>query len=174
MKNVFACLILFFVSLSAMSQTTEWKIKEVKDRDNSTVGYIYHTSAVGTLIGTRIEKYATGLRLVCSTKNSPNFVADPLIAIYWNTMNGIYMRDVEVSVDNKIPDTKLSGQWEADGALLLRTIPDSKNLMQALKTSHTIRLSWVGEDSFKRITVFDLKSFNLRAAEFSSLCKTEL
>ena len=168
MKNLFVGLIATFVVVGAMAENTNWEISKVTDRNNATVGYIYHTGAIGTQINARPEKVATSLRLVCSTlqKNS-----EPLVVIFWNTLNGNIPQTVEMHTDKRVTETL---QWDQEGQVLMRSAAESKKLIQAMKTGNNISFLWTGTDSIRRNTNFNLRDFKTHLNEFNTLCKTEL
>ncbi len=104
---------------SAFAQAGAWKLTKVETPNKSVAGFIYHTESVGTQTsGSRVSKAVTGLRLVCS---GPDFVAQaaeaPLIAIYWNTMQGGGQQSLNVRVDGKAVELGQSQQWNQDGQL---------------------------------------------------------
>lgn len=170
-KKLFVLLSAAF-TMSAMAQTSDWKLSAVPGYDKNTVGYIYHTSAVGTAqSGTRIEKFVTGLRLVCAeTLVSPNGNNQPIIALFWDRMIGSMPQTVEVKVDGSIQEIR----WDQDGPLLLRSISESRTLIQSMKTGNKISFQWTGPDSVRRTTLFDLRNFRSDLAEFNKVCKTQI
>lgn len=163
MRKVFAALLLSITSLAASAQTG-WTLTEVKDMDRATVGFIYHVSAAGTQIG-KNEKFVTGLRMICSTK--PGNSAEPIIALYWNTLIGNIPQMPEVKVDGRIVD---HGPWEQNGPLLMKSLLSTKQMMQAMKTGRTISFEWTGTDNVRRRTVFDLRDFNTNLQDFYKSC----
>lgn len=171
MKKVFV-LLSAALTLSAIAQTSDWKLTAVPGYDKGTVGYIYHTSAVGTAqSGTRIEKFVTGLRLVCAESLiSPNGNNQPVIALFWDRMIGSMPQTVEVKVDNSSQEIR----WDQDGPLLLKPISESKTLIQSMKTGNKISFQWTGPDSIRRTTMFDLRTFRSDLSEFNKVCKTQI
>jgi hypothetical protein len=155
-----------------MAQTSDWKLSAVPGYDKVTVGYIYHTSAVGTAqSGTKIEKFVTGLRLVCAESPTPSSGnSQPVIAIFWDRMIGNMAQNVEVSVDGSNQEIR----WDQDGTLLLRSVSESKALIQSMKTGNKISFRWTGTDSIKRTTMFDLRTFRSDLSEFNKVCKTQI
>ena len=122
MRKLFG-IISILAATGAQAQALGWNLTEVPAKDKSVAGYIYHSSAVGTQIGTKTEKVVTGLRLVCSTKE---YVAmresDPVVAIYWNGMFGNGTQAVNVKVDGR--PIQMATPWEQDGPVLFRRIAD--------------------------------------------------
>lgn len=101
MRKLFGLLALS-VSMSAFAQASAWNISEVAGKDKSVVGYIYHSSAVGTQVGAKTEKVVSGLRLVCSTKGYMAMKeSEPIIAVFWNGMFGNTPETVLVEIDGK-------------------------------------------------------------------------
>jgi hypothetical protein len=166
------CLISACVSMSALSDGSEWKITEVPGKDKSIVGYIYHVGAVGTQITPKVEKVTTSLRFVCSTRTANQKDNDPLIILFWNTMTGNKSQIVEVKADKKIIGEPL--KWDQEGSVLMRSVAESKELIQTMKTNKDVNFRWYGSDGVQHITTFDLRTFNSRLGEFNTLCKTEL
>ena len=174
MKKLFVALASIF-ALSAMAQSSDWKLTTVPGADRETVGHIYHTSAVGTQTGSKIEKFVTGLRLVCTARESTsNKNADPVIAIYWNTMIGSTPQFVDIKVDGRQVGVGQETKWDQDGPLLLRRISESSTLMQSMKTGRSISFQWSGTDGVRRATIFDLRNFRSNLSEFNTLCKTQI
>lgn len=171
MRKLFG-IISILAATGAQAQALAWNLSEVPAKDKSVAGYIYHSSAVGTQVGTKTEKAVTGLRLVCSTKE---YVAmresDPIIAIYWNGMFGNGTQMVGVKVDGKT--IQMSTPWEQDGPVLFRRIADSKELMQGLRTGRSVSFEWES-DSTKRTTIISLKDFNTGFSEFKTSCKAQI
>lgn len=170
-KNLFVLLSAAF-AMSAMAQASDWKLTTVPGYDKGTVGYIYHTSAVGTAqTGSKTEKYVTGLRLVCSASD---VVLDgnkqPVIAIFWDRMIGSMPQNVEVKVDGSSQEIR----WDQDGTLLLRSVSESKALIQSMKTGNKISFQWTASDSVRRTTMFDLRTFRSDLSEFNKVCKTQI
>jgi hypothetical protein len=155
------------VAGSVQAQALGWNVSEVLGKDKTPVGYIYHSSAVGTQVGTKTEKVITGLRLVCSIKSSEG----PAIALYWNGMFGNTPQSVDVKVDGR--KIAQSTPWDQDGPLLFRKIADSQELMQGLKTGRAVSFEWT-QSGVKRTTVISLKDFNSGFGEFKTSCKTQI
>lgn len=172
MKKLLVSMVAAFATMAVMAENTDWQVTEVAGHDKSIVGYIYHTGAVGTQISAKTEKVATSLRLVCSNKISSQRSGDPLIVLFWNTMDGNTPQFIGIKADNRPTDHPL--RWEHEGAILMRSAYESKELMQTLKTSRSINFSWHGSDGIQRITTFNLRDFNEHLGEFNSSCKTEL
>lgn len=174
MKKLFVALASIF-ALSAMAQSSDWKLTTVPGADRVTVGYIYHTSAVGTQVGAKTEKVVTGLRLVCT---APGFTAnknsEPIIAVYWNTMTGSTPQFLDIKVDGRQVGTGQETKWDQDGPLLLRTIDSSRTLLQSIKTGNRISFQWTGTDAVRRTTIFDLRDFRSNLSEFNTICKTQI
>lgn len=153
------------------AQVAAWNISEIKGKDNSVVGYIYHTSAVGTQVRNKPEKIVSGLRLVCSTKTWTSNESDSIIAVYWNGMFGNTNQKVDVKVDGRT--IALPSNWDQDNQIVFRKISESAELVQALKTGRNVTFSWDGTDSTKRVTTFSLRDFNQKFSEFNNSCKTQ-
>lgn len=154
------------------AQATAWNISEIKGKDNSVVGYIYHSSAVGTQIKDKTEKVVSGLRLVCSTKSAVAMgSSESIIAIYWNGMFGNTNQKIDVKVDGKA--VNLTTSWDQDNQIVFRKISESTEMIQAMKTGRNITFSWTGTDSAKRITTVSLHNFNQKFSEFNNSCKTQ-
>lgn len=171
MKNLLAILS-SFIALSAAAQSSDWKLTPVPGADRGTVGYIYHTSAQGTQSGTKV---ITGLRLVCTVDGfTANKQSDPIIGLYWNTMTGNIPQLLNIKVDGRQVGTGEELRWHQDGPLLLRTIAESRTLLQAMKTGNKISFQWTGTDSINRSTIFDLKDFRSDLNEFNDICKTQI
>jgi hypothetical protein len=161
---------------SAFAQSGGWKLTKVEAPNKSVAGFIYHTESVGTQTsGSRITKAVTGLRLVCS---GPEFIAQgtevPLIAIYWNTMQGGSQQSLNVRVDGKTVELGQAQQWRQDGQLLYRPLSESAALIQAMKLGRAVSFEWNSSDGSKRQTVFNLGDFRSDLAEFNTSCKTQI
>lgn len=172
MKNLLVTLAAVFAMSSVMAEDTSWKITEVPGKDKAIVGYIYHVGAVGTQVGAKTEKVVTSLRFVCSTKISTQRDNDPLIVLYWNTMTGVSTQHV-LSRTSADPLDRIF-QWEQDGPLLIRSVNESKDIIQKMRLSKNISFTWLGNDAVRRTTIFDLRTFDSHLGEFNALCKTEL
>lgn len=173
MRKLFG-LFAFAIATSVSAQPAAWNIAEVTGKDNSVVGYIYHTSAVGTQVGAKTEKVVSGLRLVCSTKGFMAMKeADPIIAIFWNGMFGNIPEAVMTEVDGKAIRL-VPSPWEHDGQILYRKTSESRELIQALKTGRTVTFQWTSQDATKRKTTFSLQGFNSQFSEFTASCKTQI
>ncbi len=173
MKKLFISIISALAITAGAAEIPSWKITEVTGNNKIAIGYIYHTSAIGTQVGAKTEKFVTGLRFVCSTKAAA-MPADPLITIYWNTMIGNMPQYTEIHLDKKLFEGDPAIRWEQDGPLLYRSMYVSQPLIKSMKTSNSISFSWLGTDAVRRSTMFDLKTFNAHLGEFSALCKIEL
>lgn len=163
--------LLAFTTLAAAQQ--QWNITDVRKKTGELVGHIYHTSSVGTQVGAKTEKFVTGIRLVCTTKR---YLAmgnpDPIIAIYWNTMAGENTETVFIEIDGKSVSDPLN--WYQDGQILFRNLSDSHNLIQAMKSGKTMKVYWTSSDAVRRSSVFDIRTFNAKIAEFNTSCNTKL
>jgi len=171
MKRFFLCIILTFMYVGTYAST--WNVVEVKNTEKTaTVGYIYHTSAIGTKFGLNKEKVATDFRFVCSAKE---FLAGPstapIMAIFWDGgPHGTTFQQVEVKIDGKeIQMTQ--PPWIQEGTLLYRKLSDSKSFIQSLRTGKLVSFSWVGTDNIRRTTMFDLQDFTLNFNSFSANCE---
>lgn len=173
MRKLFGLLALS-VSMSAFAQASAWNISEVAGKDKSVVGYIYHSSAVGTQVGAKTEKVVSGLRLVCSTKGYMAMKeSEPIIAVFWNGMFGNTPETVLVEIDGK-PVRLAPSPWDHDNQILFRKISESKELLQGLKTGRSVTFSWTSHDAVKRKTTFSLRDFNSQFSEFNASCKTQI
>ena len=167
MKNLFVGLVAALAMSAAMAENTGWKIQRVPERTNSpAVGYMYETYAIGTQNGPGAKKNVTALRLICSVS-----INKPLIAIYWNTMVGDKPQSVEIRANRKTISPRIL--WEQDGPLLMRSVAESTELIQLLKTSKDINFMWVDTNAVRRTTIFDLKDFNSHLSEFNTYCDTK-
>ncbi len=171
MKKIFVGLIAACFVTAASASNVDWKITKVFSEDKSVAGFIYHTSAIGTQIGQKTEKVISGLRLVCSGKEPTKWSEDPVIVIFWDKSDGSETQTVEIRTDKT--NSELS-QWEQDGPLLVRSIPESKELMKSLRTNKNIGFTWTDSNSVKRTTLFSLRNFNTHIDEFNTLCNTQL
>lgn len=167
MRKLFGILsILVTVGAQAQVQAHAWNLSEVRGKELTVVGYIYHSSAVGTQIGTKATKAITGLRLVCSTKSN-----EAAIAIYWNGMFGNTQQTVDVKIDGrKISQTI---PWQQDGPILFKDLFIEKELIQGLKTGRNINFEWV-QGSVKRVTTISLQDFNQNFGDFKNSCNIQL
>lgn len=173
-KKLFVALVSIF-ALSAMAQSSDWKLTTVPGADRGTVGYIYHTNSIGTQVGAKTMKVVTGLRLVCTAEGfTANKNSEPIIALYWNTMTGSIPQFLDIKVDGRQVATGQEIRWDQDGPLLMRTINSSRTLIQSMKTGNRISFQWTGTDAVQRTTVFDLRDFRSNLSEFNTLCKTQI
>jgi hypothetical protein len=170
MKNIFLGLAIMCIGLPALAENADWNITEVLAKDKTVSGYIYHTGAVGTQIGVKAERMITSLRLVCTAKSS----SPASVAIFWDTMKGNSPQYLEMRTEKTEFTAKQFIQWEQDGPLLIRSAPESKMLVQMLKTNKLIGFTWLDTNSIRRTTMFDLKGFNAHLTEFNALCKTDI
>lgn len=160
---------------SAFAQAGAWKLTKVETPNKSVAGFIYHTESVGTQTsGSRVTKAVTGLRLVCSGMESAQGTEVPLIAIYWNTMQGGGQQSLNVRVDGKAVELGQSQQWSQDSQLLYRPLGESRGLIQAMKLGRSVSFEWIGADGSKRQTIFNLSDFRSDLAEFNTSCKTQI
>jgi hypothetical protein len=156
-----------------MSEDIGWKITEVTgNKERTPVGYIYHTGAVGTQVGSKTEKVVTSLRFVCSTKVSNQRDNDPLIILFWNTMTG--NTGQYITSKTSVSPIDHMFRWEQEDSIMMRSVNESKDFIQELKTSKSVKFSWHSKDGTLRTTIFDLRGFNSHLGEFNALCKTEL
>lgn len=113
MKFLLAGLLSAFCIGFVFAQAGGWTFTKVETPNKSIAGFIYHTESVGTQTnGSRVIKSVTGLRLVCA---GPEFVTQgkevPLIAIYWNTMQGGSQQTLNVRVDGKVLELGQALLW---------------------------------------------------------------
>ena len=174
MKNILLGIIIACFSATVLAKDGDWHITEVKSTDNVIVGYIYHSSSVGTQSGTETKKMVSSLRLVCTGKPPAQGKNDPLIVIFWNTMVGDKTQNIEIIFDKKINKYGTKYIWKQEGPLLIRSIIESKELIQSLKNNKTLYITWTDSRGIRRTTMFDLINFNFRFAEFNKLCNTDL
>lgn len=168
MRKLFGILIAL-ITTSAYSTTAEWNISEVTRYDNKVVGYIYHSSAVGTRIGTTTERSVTGLRLVCSAKE---YIDSPIVVLFWNGMFGNKPKSVEVKVDGKSINADYT--WQQENQILYRQVGESTTLIEGLKEGRSITFRWADEDNRKMATTFDLSTFDKNYEKFKSMCSGRL
>lgn len=172
MKRTFMAIALLLASV-ANAQSSNWKIVSVQNTNNEVVGHIYHTESIGRQVGASPEKVATGLRLVCS-RLSANGNEDALIVLYWQGMFGNIPEDVTITVDGRKIGVGQPYTWKRDGPVLVRTVAESVEITNALKTGRSINFSWKDTGNVQRTTVFDLRSFNSNISSFNSSCKTNI
>ena len=166
-RNLFG-IILIFISFKAYSLPLSWNLSEVEIGSKNIIGYIYHSSTVGTQIGTKKEKVITGLRFVCSTiNNTSESDSNSIIAVYWDGMFGNNKHIINVKVDGK--PVLVSSTWNQDGPLLYRNISESTELIESLTKGKTVSIDWT-VDSIKKATVFSLKDFNSGFNKFKLSC----
>lgn len=166
MKMIVTGLVLTLSTLAAIAQSSIWNLTPVADSNKNLVGFIYHVYARGTATkANSTAAVASGLRFVCSIKSKE----EPKLAIFWN---GVLMvntsQEIQISVDNSF---STSEKWTRDGSLIYTSLDKSGNLVDALKKGRLVRFSWVGSDSSRYTTAFELKNFDLSA--FSDSCKTK-
>ena len=174
MNKLSAFLFTLFLSVNAIAENTGWQITEVPNKDNNIVGYIYHVGSIGTQttkIG-KTEKVATSLRFVCSTKISTQRDNDPIIVLFWDTMDGSIGQYIVSQVSGKSLDHMY--RWEQEGPVMMRSVNESKDLIMELKTGKNIKFYWHDKVGTLRTTIFDLQTFKSHLAEFNTLCKTNL
>lgn len=168
MKYIFASLAVCLASV-ASAQSSNWKIVNVQDSNNNVVGHIYYTESIGRQIGTTPEKVVTGLRLVCSRLGD-----DALLILYWQGMFGNTPEDVTITVDGRKIGVGQTYTWKRDGPVLVRTVAESVEITNALKTGRSINFSWKDAGNVQRNTVFDLRTFNSNISTFNASCKTNI
>ena len=172
MKNLLALLFSTCLSIAAYAENIGWEIKPEPGEDGTIVGYIYHSGAVGTQVGIKTEKVVTSLRFVCSTKTSAQRDNDPLVVLFWDSMTGVTSQYIVSKASAKPLDHMF--RWEQDGPILIRSVNESKDLIQEMRLSKSISFSWHSKDGTLRTTIFDLRTFNSHLAEFNALCKIQL
>ena len=160
--NILPLLLIAFSCVTAHA-ADNWKLSSVLANDKP-VGYIYHTSSMGTQTNPPSKSYS-GLRLICSLKGG-----EPAVALYWK--NGMNLREdtrVTVTADNRAatPTT-----WGSDSDLLFRNISESRDLLTLIKTSKTIKFQWMVGPSSQYTTAFNVSGIDL--SDFNAKCKTEL
>lgn len=170
MIKIFVCFAFMLAVSTATAETHDWQITEVSGANNTVAGYIYHIGSIGTQV-TKAEKIATSLRIVCSATAPTD---SPLITIFWNTMTGNTSQLVETRVNGRIIQVGQPQRWDQDGPLLIRQVSESRELVMALKSSKDIEFMWISPNGVRRITMFDLRNFNIHLHEFNALCKSNL
>jgi len=163
MKKLLLCSLC--ICLSAFGKSSDWKLTEIAGLNNSKVGYIYHTNAIGTQYGNKTEKFVTSLRLVCSINSNE----EPAIVIFWNTMTGNLPQLIEIKIDGKLIDQT---PWNHEGPIFYKRISESRNLLQSIKLGRNISLQW--NDGDQKITIFNLQEFKEGLIEFNKACNTQL
>jgi hypothetical protein len=163
MKKLLAAILISGTVIVANSAT--WVLSEVKDSNMQPVGYIYHTSAIGTRAGTKPEKVITGLRFICSLKGGT-----PIIGLFID--NGIHIEN-SISIVSSIDDSQdKSLSWVVDGNLLYRYVYDSPVLISSIKTGKIIKFRWYANDVTKFTTAFSIAGSDF--TEFNSKCKAQI
>lgn len=159
MKIIFS--ILLFISAHANAQG--WILTEITS-NRSTVGFVYHTHAVG-INGN--EKVVAGLRFICS--KMPN-IEGPIIAIHWD--KDYYYpvtQEITLTINKKVVST---GNWIYENNIFYQPLSQNKTLPALMKDSRTIGFSW-SVDNLKHNVVFDIRDFDLKFNNFLSVCKIE-
>jgi len=164
MKIIIPTLVLAIASTAFAQTEVPWQLQDVKI-DNKVAGYIYYTSAVGTIDTKPPKKVVTRLGLTCSlTERSA------VIGITWKGSHFVGHEHVTTEVDgNVIGGT--STRWQQGGELTYRYLDESRPLLQALRTGRQVKFQWIGSDSIRRMTIFDLANFNTDFSKFNSDCK---
>lgn len=156
--------------LAAPSFAAGWELSEIKDTTAESVGYIFHTSAVGTrtILGSS-GKYAASIRLICTapTLYQGGYVYNPLIAIFWDKMDEVKEQTPTLEVDKKLI---VGHRWSAMGNLLVREITDTQQLITEMVNGKALRVSWVGSDTSRREAIFDLRGFGKQISKFNEVC----
>lgn len=156
---------LLFIAFSCVTANAaeNWKLTSVL-ANNKPVGYVYHTSSLGTQTNPPSKSYS-GLRFICSLKGG-----EPVVALYWNS--GMILReDVQVTVtaDNRPINP---ATWGSDGDLLFRNISESHELLALIKTSKIVKFQWTTGLASQYTTAFNVAGIDLSG--FNTKCKTEL
>lgn len=167
MRKLFATFMLLVASTAATAQYTgEWVLTPVVDHHRDlrpVVGFIYQTAAQGTVMGGKYEKAVTKLELVCSaTSKEP-----PVVILFWDRLIGNIPQMIDIKVDGKMLERS---KWQQDQSMLIRPIAEAAQLMQAMKTGKSITFDWLGNDGVRRVTMFDLRSYNTNLSDFNKNC----
>lgn len=163
MKKLLVAILIFLTPIIANSAT--WVLSEVKDNNMLPVGYIYHTSAIGTRTGAKHEKVITSLRFICSLKGG-----QPIIGLFID--NGIHAEN-NVSIISSVDDSQdKSLSWVVDGNLLYRYAYDSPVLISSIKLGEIIKFRWYANDVTKFTTAFSIADADF--TEFNSKCSSQI
>lgn len=169
-KKLLVSFIFTFSPYLAQAQTgNEWNLFPVYINDQS-VGYIYQTYSVGTVYKTPKEKNVTALRFICTLKGS----SPPLIAIFWSgSKNENLNLPIEISINESAVILK-NQDWVQDGLVVFRTVDESRELIELMKTGRSISFTWKNKDGIKKHTIFALDNFTSLLSDFGTICKTQL
>lgn len=165
--KAFIGLVALVASTLAFGQSSEWKLTEVKGKDTTPAGYIYHNYSVGTQRTDTVEKVVSGLRIICSTTKGTY----PIVALYWNgRLSGDPLYSPVWTIDGKAIPT---GIWTRfpEGKIISRPVSETTELMLALKNGHLATVAWTGSDAVRYSTAFDLTNYQSHLAEFEAACK---
>lgn len=160
MKTLISLLLL----LVALPAYANWQIVPViKPGTSESVGFIYHIYATGNLnTGSENKKEIAGLRFVCSSTTNES----PLLILYWIDMQGSGTKEITLQDGVKTETYK----WTQENNIMWRRLQDSKKLLQTVKSSSVIRLSWTDKDKSYSVS-FDMTDFNKQYAQFKTKCK---
>lgn len=170
MKKLLVSIIFTLLPYLAQAQSgNEWNLFPV-NVNNQPVGYIYQTYSVGTVYKISKEKNVTALRFICTLKGS----SLPLIGIFWNgSKNENSNLPIEISINESIVILK-NQDWVQDGFLVFRTVDESRELIELMKTGRSISFTWKNKDGIKKHTIFSLDNFTSLLSDFNTICKTQL
>lgn len=168
MKKFFIYIAAFVLCTSAYAQ--KWELTEITSKDKSVVGYIYHTSTIGTQTGPKTEKVISGLRLVCSLKSQ----GTPLVVIFWDKMLGIGPQILRIKIDSKEFVESSKYQWMQDGNILVREINESQSLFLALKNARSFSINWTSNDNITRTSIFDVSAMSSQISNFATVCNASI
>jgi hypothetical protein len=141
----------------------------VPDKSSATVGYIYHTYALGRAEKNGVKSAVTaGLRFVCSVKSATD--APPVVALFWN--DNLVPQTAPLLLIEVGGGTTATEKWTREGSLIYADAVTQTSIIPSLKKGHSVKFSWNSDDSSKYTVLFSLDNFNL--AEFNNSCKTQL
>lgn len=158
MKNLIAIVLITFSCIV----NAKWDMSSVYGKDQP-LGYIYHTSSVGTQGNSQTQKVLTSLRFVCSAKTN-----DVILTIVWSGINLNESVFVRTTIDNRLVN---ESEWAGDEVLIYKNISDVDDIIRQMKMGKTIKFVWVYK-SVSYVTAFQLAGLDL--GDFNSKCKTQL
>lgn len=168
MRKFLTALAFFTIANTGMAQSGTWILSPVIDHHRDlkpVVGFIYQTAAQGTAMAEKPTKVITKLELLCNATGNP--VNTPLIALFWQGIQGNIAQMIDIKVDGKFVERT---RWEQDDALYYRSISESAQLLQAMRTGKSITFDFLGPDGTRRVTMFDLRDYNSNLSEFKKNC----
>lgn len=150
-----------------------WTLSAIPDLKKETVGYIYHTSAVGTQVTKSVsKKVVAGLRMICTAPNlvRPGDAYAPLIAIFWDGLNEINPTSITLQVDRSTSVNMQDTNWLPYNQLLVRNMSNSELLVNSMKSGKTLHASWTGANATTYKVIFDLNGFDDQLDSFKNSC----